>query len=198
MELQSSTGKNSTTRTFIAITLSYSLQKEITKIIAQLKKEPLYHSIRWTKPKNLHLTLRFLGDITQDQLAKISLELFSCLSKLRSFTLQFDTLIPFPDTHSPIALVLKPVTSNELNNLAHIIDNCVLQYGVSSEKRAFHPHLTLARIKHKLPCHSTHESLAKIHLPKLVLEVKQINVMHSKPTPLGSYYKSLMDFQIGG
>lgn len=184
-------------RAFFAVVLSDALQKEITKIISQLKKEPLYRNIRWVKPKNLHLTLRFLGDITQDQLAKISLELSSHFRKLQPFTLQFNAIVPFPDANAPIALVLKPESSNKLDTLAHIIDNCVLQYGVSPEKRAFHPHLTLARIKHKLPSHSTHEGLGKIHLPKLVLDINQINLMRSKPTPLGSYYKSLLDFKIG-
>ena len=50
-------------RAFIAIELSQKIKDKIEKIQAELEKYNL--SLRWTKPKNLHLTLRFLGDIEE-------------------------------------------------------------------------------------------------------------------------------------
>ena len=60
-----------TIRAFFAIMIPKRMQERIIKIISQLKKNPLYRNIRWTKPKNLHITLRFLGSISRGQLADI-------------------------------------------------------------------------------------------------------------------------------
>jgi len=177
--------------------LSKALQNKISKIIADLKKDPIYRNIHWTKIKNLHITLRFLGNIPIDQLLTIGNDIQPIIATIPAFKIALNSLVLFPKPEAPIALVLQPMPSNlELIKLALTIDTCVIQHGANIEKRAFSPHLTIARIKNKLANKNAEQSLACIKIPELILDVNEIQLMRSEPSPLDSNYKEIMSFRL--
>lgn len=186
-----------TIRAFFAIKIPTTMQDTISKISSHLKKEAHLSQIKWVKPENLHLTLRFLKSITKEQCIKISQDVAIKLKSMAPFTIEFSDLILFPNAEFPIALVLKPSPITQLLALSLTIDECVIQNEVSKEKRPFNPHLTLAKIRNRLPSRTIAEILKKTVISNLALEVDSVTLIKSQPTAQGSNYTKIASFSLG-
>ncbi len=117
-----------------------ALLKEFRELSAQLAdKRP-----RWVRPENLHVTLKFIGEVAPAKVEGIR----SALSEIRSnaiVDLKFHGLGFFPNEKQPRVLWAGMDTSANLPTLAHNTDGALEGQGIGPEKRAFTPHLTLAR-----------------------------------------------------
>jgi len=136
----------SVTRAFIAISIPPSVQNKVEKIQDRLKqfKTP----VRWVKPSNLHLTLKFLGNISEEQLEETKKCLSFSSQGIDSFTLRATEIGVFPNKSFPKVLWLgfyEP--SGTLQKLVENIENHLKQIGFKPENRKYAPHLTIGRIK---------------------------------------------------
>ena len=132
-------------RAFFALDLPDEIRHEVVKLIKYLKKH--YQHIKWTKPENLHITMRFLGNISYDQFEKIINQVGAAINPVTPFTITFSDLIIFPSKHKPIAIALKPEPMAPLIKLNQIIEKNLINCDIKPETRAFIPHLTLGKIK---------------------------------------------------
>jgi 2'-5' RNA ligase len=147
--------KNSATlRTFIAIDLPKpildalaAMQEQLQSYLRSQKKASLF---RWSPTKNLHLTLRFLGETTPSQSAQIVQRLQTLAATCAPFNLQLDLsshgLGGFPNLRQPRVLWMG--LAGELATLQQLqaqVEIMVQTVGFAPEERAFAPHLTLAR-----------------------------------------------------
>jgi 2'-5' RNA ligase len=136
-------------RTFIAISLSTSVLTGIEKCIRTLQSH--LEGIRWVETKNLHVTLKFLGDVPLNDLPQLIRAVTQSTNQTHSFDLTFHGLGVFPHRESPKTIWIGcQEGSAELAHLAEIIDEGLLPLGFPKESRRFSPHLTIGRVK-KLP-----------------------------------------------
>jgi 2'-5' RNA ligase len=125
-------------RLFIAITLPESL-REILAALAQ----PL-HGINWTHPEQLHVTLRFLGEVPAERIEPMITRLATV--QVAPFILPLEGVGAFPP-HRPPRVLWAGVGRGHprLFQLRQRLDDALLASGLALDVRTFHPHVTLAR-----------------------------------------------------
>lgn len=104
--------------------------------------------IRWVETENMHITWKFLGNITQSRIERAFKELEKIKPCLQPVELVFDTLIIWPRPSSPRQLVwsVRDQHNNIIENFK-ILEKAFKNCGFTKEKRPFKPHITLGRFK---------------------------------------------------
>ena len=131
-------------RAFIAIDLPERIKGKIAELENDLKKCDLV--FRWVKPKNLHLTLKFLGDITQEQAGKIKEAIAKVSGKFAAFETSFNGFGFFPNERGPRIFFISIDKGELLKSIAGELEEELEILGFEKENR-FKSHITLARIK---------------------------------------------------
>ena len=133
-------------RTFIAVSLSSSILAGIEKLVRALRTD--FGDVRWVEPSNLHVTLKFLGDVPLNDLPQLIRAVTQCASRIDSFDLTFQGIGAFPNKDSPKTIWIGcREGSEELIRLADGIDASLFSIGYPKEARRFSPHLTIGRAK---------------------------------------------------
>ncbi|MCW8859067.1 MAG: RNA 2',3'-cyclic phosphodiesterase [Deltaproteobacteria bacterium] len=137
-------------RTFIAVELPGTLKKQLGTLAASLSTSQV--EAKWVDPANLHITLKFLGEVTEEELPAI----ISVLEKLgqshNRFTVKTAGFGCFPPRGKPRVLFVETVQQRFLQALAAELEERLADLGFAKEGR-FKAHITLARFKgaHNLP-----------------------------------------------
>jgi 2'-5' RNA ligase len=148
-------------RTFVAIDLEESLKRALETFSGELK--PLAGScVRWAGAAGMHLTLKFLGEISDAEAARISQTLEATSARHSRFTLALEGTGTFPPGRRvPRVLWVGVAPKPALLALQEDIEKDLAKLGYEREMSPFHPHLTLGRVK------------APIRLDPLVQEMKR-------------------------
>jgi 2'-5' RNA ligase len=127
-----------TARMFIALTLPAPVREALAELA-----EPI-PGVQWTRPEQLHLTLRFIGDVPSAQ-REIMLERLAAV-KVASFILPVEGVGAFPPNRPP-RIIWAGVGQGHprLFQLRQRVDDALLGYGLPLDVRTFHPHATLGR-----------------------------------------------------
>lgn len=133
-------------RAFFAVKLPKELQDFLVQATKSLRTHSLLKNARWSKAENLHITLRFLGNISEAQFKEISAKVERELTTLSSFSVSLTGLIWFPKENQRM-IIAKTEPIGSLLLLEQTIDKIVIACGVPEELRAFVPHITLCRVK---------------------------------------------------
>ncbi len=103
---------------------------------------------KWVPPGNMHVTLRFLGDVADAQVPAVKETLAPVVRRHASFLLHMGGLGVFPDPARPAVLWIGAVEgADALTNLAVDVGEAMTEIGFTPEDRPFHAHLTLARFR---------------------------------------------------
>lgn len=160
-------------RLFVAVDINDALRSRIEKLQGELKRR-LKNSagIKWVSPELIHLTLKFLGDVEDENAELITDSLEQVCIGFKNFELEFSTVGSFGRPPKVIWLGMEKQNS-ELQKLVGDIENAFEELGFEKEQREFSPHLTLARIKEgfndrTLP--QIIESFGKIETPALTID----------------------------
>lgn len=138
-------GEEKNWRLFVGLPLPADCRKQISDFSSELRKN-IFSRLSWTSADNLHVTLKFLGDTPVSLLEDLKESLLGI-----SFP-EFDLHVKgggfFPDVYKPRVLWLGAEKGGrESSLLAGEIDRAGNKLGFSLEKKPFHPHLTLGRVK---------------------------------------------------
>ncbi|WP_146180174.1 RNA 2',3'-cyclic phosphodiesterase [Opitutus sp. ER46] len=129
---------NTTERLFIALSLPEAVRTALLPLV-----EPI-HGLTWTRPEQMHVTLRFLGDVRAEEAAAMADRLAQV--QVAPFVLPMEGLGTFPPNRPPRVLWLGVGAGHpRLFQLRQRIDDAVLGAGIDLDVRTFHPHVTLAR-----------------------------------------------------
>jgi RNA 2',3'-cyclic 3'-phosphodiesterase len=134
-------------RLFVALDLPDAVRRSLAAVIERLK--PKCREARWVRPESMHLTLKFIGHAIADGDTKKLGELRAALSTVRSgesVDLHFRGVGFFPNERRPRVVWCGIKASPNLAQIAAEIDRLLEPFAIPREKRAFVPHLTLARI----------------------------------------------------
>ena len=129
-------------RVFIAVEISDAVRMALADIQRDLK--PVTNSARWVAPESIHLTLKFLGEIPEHQIPNIDSALISLTWK--PFLVTINGIGFFPGNRSP-RVVWAGMEAPTMKELAQEVDTRMETLGFEKEKRAFRPHITLARAR---------------------------------------------------
>lgn len=131
-------------RAFIAIDLPEKVKSKMAELENDLKKCGL--AFRWVKPENLHLTLKFLGNINQEQVSKIKEAITKISGKFSAFKANFNGFGFFPNEKKPKIFFISIDKEELFKNIARELEEELETLGFDKENR-FKSHITLARIK---------------------------------------------------
>jgi RNA 2',3'-cyclic 3'-phosphodiesterase len=164
-------------RIFVSINLDEATKKYISKKIEPLKEKL---DASWTKPEQFHVTLSFLGFVTDETVSQICQQLKKTLSKAHSFDLFFNSLETIPSPEKPKMLWLKGDASEELLEIKKLIDQAIENKISKRKEFEMKPHITLARLKKKqdLTVEQMHEVVQKITV-KASVPATNVDVMES-------------------
>ncbi|GAB4544224.1 MAG: RNA 2',3'-cyclic phosphodiesterase [Anaerolineales bacterium] len=182
-------------RAFIAFEIPPAARAQIETQTAQLRQTLGERLIRWTPPKNIHLTLKFLGDVSSAHLSFLKQMMTQAAQAHSAFEIQIGGLGCYPNTRAPRVLWMGVHAPSELSALQKNIDAGAARLGYEAETRAFSPHLTLGRLR---------PNANPVELPKIraalnetqlgeaaIVQLDALHLFQSELTPNGSIYTKL-------
>lgn len=132
-------------RLFIAVNLPDEMRKEIWDSAAPLRERR--HSIRWVAPEALHITLKFLGEVSGHREESVRKALQAATTGVHPFALPLGRFGAFPDPRRAKVIWVGCEPPSTLQLLQRQIEDNVSEIGFQRETRVFHPHLTLGRLR---------------------------------------------------
>jgi len=182
-------------RTFIAAPVSDAILAAARDLQQWISRGG--HNLRFVAPENLHFTLKFLGEISEQDAARLGTALAALADGFRPFPISVGNLGAFPDLRSPRVLwVGVPFGAEPLIRLADEVDRICREAGLEGDTKPFRPHLTLARSRERRP--------RSMHLPERALEIQmggmivdRVVLMQSHLGPEGAAYTPITEVRLG-
>jgi len=171
-------------RSFIAINIPSDIKK---KLYSDYKKYRDELKVRWVKPENLHITLKFLGNCSYNKIYNLCNNLDSYLHGFGEFNIQIGGYAAFPKGKNPRVIWIKALSeSSKLIEICNIVDSISSKSGFPKEIRKPVPHITIARIREPLNIY-----LSNLNLSENIYEFKckGVEIFKSTLTRNGSIYE---------
>jgi 2'-5' RNA ligase len=186
----------STVRAFVAIEIPQPLRAKLQSSLQELRSSLSEDLVRWVRPKNMHLTLKFLGEIEQPQVHSIQEVLDQVSEGFTSFMLEIKGFGSFPNSRRPRVLwVGFRYSSDDLLQLQSEIESRLDKIGFEQDQRNFHPHLTVGRVRKGISVSDTQAVsnwVQAAHLDSIgKFEVDSISLIRSDLKPSGAIYTNL-------
>lgn len=183
-------------RAFIGLEISSGIRRELVSIQKNLHK--LQGDIAWVKCDNLHLSIRFLGNITPEQIKDIEKISAKVARELKIFPLSLGALGVFPNIYSP-KVIWAGISSgyNQVTKLHTLIDKELTSINFKTADRHFHPHITLARIKSIKNKSKLSDFIDTIKLRSRCVDIKKLTLYKSKLDPKGAIYTKIQEAKLG-
>jgi len=179
----------STVRLFVAIEIPQDIRAAYAALLKELRGvAPL---AKWVRAENLHVTLKFLGEIQPAKLSALQNALETVRSEQR-VTLEFRGLGFFPNERRPRVFWAGMEPSANLKSLAVDIDHTAHRLGFPLEDRPYTPHLTLARFEASGIAPKLREAIhARVTHPFGSLTTSEFHLIESKLKPTGAEYTTV-------
>jgi len=182
-----------TIRTFIAVELPQEIQDGLQKLQSDLRIS--MPDVRWTKHSNIHLTLKFLGDVQVSRIDSISRILGDVADQFSPFTMGLAGIGAFPNSRKPrIVWAGIEKGADRLVEMAKMIESSMQKVGFKREKHPFRPHLTIGRIRQLRNPEIMRETLDRSLVGELgEFAVDRISFIKSQLDPAGSIYTTIFE-----
>ncbi len=179
-------------RAFIAIDLPEAVHAALAQVQESFRKTGL--DARWTRPEGIHLTLKFLGQISDAQVEQV-VERLDGLGGFERFPVEVTKFGFFPSGRRPRVFWAGVDALPALAELAARVEQQMEKIGFPREERAFNPHLTLARFNVPRPQPALEAALAAHTTTSLgKFEVSEFFLFESKLSPQGAQYRKVVRF----
>ena len=179
-------------RLFVALEIPSAVREKLAALIEALRA--LSPQTRWVRPENLHVTLKFIGEVPEARLAGIR----AALAGIRldqPCTLDFRGLGFFPNEKQPRVLWVGIEGSLNLKTLAADIDLAMEPLGIPRDQRPFSPHLTLSRFERSRPPEKLRAAIQENAVRDFgSLRTSTFHLIESKLKPSGAEYTTLESF----
>lgn len=187
-----------TIRTFIAVEMPGEVQAKLVEIQKELAR--FVERVSWVKQGNIHLTLKFLGDVRAGKIEVIKSSLERVAESHSPFEMNFGGVGAFPNFTRPrvIWIGIKDGAKESIK-LAESVEVASKSLGFPRERKKFQPHLTLARIRSRINLESVGRRCSKYDsLDIQPIKIARFTLMHSQLHPSGSIYNPLAEFALKG
>ena len=187
-------------RSFIAIELPLEVKTELASLEKRIKAGRHYF-VKWVDPEGIHLTLKFLGNITSTAVPQIVEAITRAARPISPLRLQVEGLGAFPNLMRP--QVIWVGIGGEVEKLGALqkgIDDALSPLGFTPESRSFSPHLTFGRLRDRITLGERQDFAQRISSmgfeTGLSFEVSDIKLMRSQLTPRGAIYSQLASVKL--
>jgi RNA 2',3'-cyclic 3'-phosphodiesterase len=181
-------------RAFIAVELPLEIRQAVCTATSKLQKE-IGALVRWVPMENMHLTLKFLGDVSPANVELISQMLHAETDLFNCFDLRLSGLGSFPSLKRPRVLYIGIQAPAALESLQRGIDSASRRLGYESEERGFSPHLTIGRVKQNASATEQQIIRRALEMTKIdslgTARVDSVELFKSDLKPTGSVYTQL-------
>jgi 2'-5' RNA ligase len=179
-------------RAFIAIELPETIREALAR--EQARFRAVSSDARWTRPEGIHLTLKFLGEISTEQEAQVK-EALGAIERFEKFNVSVKGFGFFPDAKRPRVFWAGLDAPPGLARLSEQVEKALEPLGFPKEIRAFRPHLTLARFKIPRPQPKLTATLAASGASDLgTFEVSEFFLWESRLSPAAAEYRKVARF----
>jgi 2'-5' RNA ligase len=182
-------------RAFLASELPVPLQDAIQTATTGLRKTLGTDLVRWVPIRNVHLTLKFLGDVSPTSLDLIKQMLTTEAAQVQCFEVQIEGLGSYPSSRRPRVLWVGLHAPAALATLQHAIEAASARLGFESEEREYSPHLTIGRVRQNVSSAEQQKIRTALEgTPIGNLGTAHVNAVHlfkSDLQPTGSLYTKL-------
>ncbi|HAU1152463.1 TPA: RNA 2',3'-cyclic phosphodiesterase [Legionella pneumophila] len=181
-------------RAFFAISLPPSVQDNVSTNLEPLRQMVPIHSIRWTKPIHLHITLQFLQRLETEHIQVLIERVSSELKRIKQFDLELGVLEWFPSPKNPRLISLSVGPQDRLRDLSRMIGQVIDSLNYPVEERPFRGHLTVGRVAN---FSSKLHQLLQMKFPLIPpVPIDKFFLIESKPDKEGSNYFLLAQFDL--
>lgn len=179
-------------RLFVAVDVPAGVKDAIEALVVDALRDAV-PGARWTRPEGRHLTLKFLGNVDDERVARISAALRRGVPGHASFEARFEEIGAFPSLRRPRVLwVGIGEGADEMGTVASSVERELEPVGFEAEGRPFAAHLTLARF----PRPRVIEELPTVEVPGERFTVSEVVLYRSQLHPKGARYTALERFPL--
>lgn len=186
-------------RAFIAIELPQEIKDFLSSIQEQLKSTAA--DIKWVAPQNIHLTLKFLGEVDDKKLEKI-MDILKYISKDKNaFYIRLSSVGAFPKTNFPrVIWIGLDKGDEETKQIAKALEEEIAKIGIPKEARPFSSHITIGRVRSGLNRDKLVKQLMDLAdspgKKTLEFKVTTLSLFKSTLTPKGPIYENLKEVHL--
>jgi 2'-5' RNA ligase len=182
-------------RAFLAIDLSVEIQHRLDEVAHSLKTQLTNIPIRWVAGSNIHLTLKFLGDVSLSNLKILTDMIQTEISGHHQFDISVGGLGAYPNLRQPRIIWVGVEAPPELAAIQNGIEATTDHLGYSREERAFSPHLTLGRVSRNVNSQDVKAISKALEATKIgflgATCVEKVHLYRSDLQPTGAVYTQI-------
>lgn len=185
-------------RSFVALNLSPNDRQALHEAARPIREAA--GAASWVTADNLHLTLKFLGEVEAGRVEALGGRLCDAAIAHRRMTLDLGGAGVFPNPRAPRIVWMGVAPDPRLELLYHDVERVCIALGFASDGRPFRPHVTLGRLKGNpgsAERHALLEAMRRCTFNRRVT-VDSVDLMRSTPGPNGSRYDVVMAASLGG
>ncbi|HSL53853.1 MAG TPA: RNA 2',3'-cyclic phosphodiesterase [Pyrinomonadaceae bacterium] len=186
-------------RVFCAVELTDEVRARLEDHVRRLRNEVPDVAASWSRVENIHLTLKFFGNVEVNRIQKISEAAERAVREFPAFQIGVGGTGVFPRASRPQVLwigVSDP--SGQLNALQEKFENECAAEGFEKENRAYRPHLTIARLRRPEGTRELADAHLKMQFEPIDVEVKELVTFRSELSPKGSKYTVISSADLRG
>jgi 2'-5' RNA ligase len=179
-------------RTFVAVPVNDQARDAVTSAEDDLRRAGA--DVKWVEARNIHITLKFLGNVETGQLDQLQAALRSALSGVKPLEITLSGTGTFPSGKKHVRVVWVGITEGkqDLVKVAAAVEEGCAGLGFAREERPFSPHLTIGRVRRESG--QLAELAARVsgyQFNPLKVEIDRVNLMRSELSPKGPTYTVL-------
>jgi 2'-5' RNA ligase len=189
-------GKKDSIRTFVCVEVPRTIKDRVEALQRSLKRDDA--QVSWVKPANIHLTIKFLGDVPAHRVEAVRRCVERAAASLTEFEIQVAGAGCFPSPRSPRVLWvgLGPLPES-LGRLHANVEDELAREGFPRERKPFSPHLTIGRVRGPRYAAAVAEGLIAAGFEPESFRAREIVVMRSDMSPSGSVYTPQAVIKLG-
>ncbi len=189
-------------RAFLAVSLDSPVRSALADIVSQVRGVGAA-GVALARPDSIHLTLKFLGDVSKPQVDSVERAIRVAVSGIPQLGLTLGRAGVFPSSRSPRVLWIGLEGDLDgLEDLQRSVEEATAGLGFARERRGFSPHLTIGRVRNGARPEEARravEALIAAEVPAAVrLDVRSIDLVRSILLPSGAIYERLAQFPLAG
>ncbi|MCG8699031.1 MAG: RNA 2',3'-cyclic phosphodiesterase [Bacteroidales bacterium] len=183
-------------RLFIAIKLN--LDTNFVEFRNKVQKQLNSSKVKWVEIQNMHLTLKFIGEMQEFYVNSIVMLLRNVATQSTPFKVQISSCGTFGKEQNPSVVWVGIEKNKILNELQNLIGTELTELGIEKDRRNYSPHLTLGRIKHYDKRDNLNDLLDSYHQKSFgEHNVNEFHLYQGILTQAGPEYKILETFKLG-
>jgi len=184
-------------RAFIAVEFSPEAREEFVRVEEVFKKAGA--DVKWVEPENVHITLKFLGNIPEEKIAYFAEKVEKAAFLTRSFEMVLEGTGAFPGWGYPKVIWIGIGEGNkEIKGLAKSVEDVLAEEGFEKENRPFSPHVTIGRVRTGKNRSRLKEIAESLEIKAVTSSVSRIILFRSDLSPKGPAYTPLATIDLRG